>query len=68
MKKYTQETINKKYPCGNAGRIQYRVICQEHYEDIKKLNLEVKCFWRLIPQIKSSREAESEKTEFGKES
>lgn len=42
MKKYTQEMIDKKYPCGNAGWIQYRVICQEHYEDIKKL-LEVKC-------------------------
>lgn len=42
MKKYTQEVIDQKYPCGNGGWIQYRVICQEHYEDIKKL-LEVKC-------------------------
>ncbi len=42
MKKYTQETIDNKYSCGNGGRIQYRVICQEHYEDIKK-RLEVKC-------------------------
>lgn len=41
-KKYTQEVIDKKYPCSNGGWIQYRVICQEHYEDIKKL-LEVKC-------------------------
>lgn len=42
VKKYTQDVINKKYPCGNGGWIQYRVTCQEHYEDIKKL-LEVKC-------------------------
>lgn len=42
MKKYTQEFIDKKYLCGNGGWRQYRVICQEHYEDIKKL-LEVKC-------------------------
>lgn len=42
MTKYTQEFIDKKYPCGNAGWIHYRVICQEHYEDIKKL-LKVKC-------------------------
>ena len=26
-----------KYPCGDGGWIHYRVICQEHYEDIKKL-------------------------------
>lgn len=25
MKKYTQEVIDKKYPCGNGGWIQYRV-------------------------------------------
>ena len=42
MKKYTQEFIDKKYPCGDGGWIKYRVICQEHYDDIKKL-LEVKC-------------------------
>ena len=42
MNKYTQEVIDKKYPCGNGGWIQYRVICQENYEDIRKL-LEVKC-------------------------
>lgn len=42
MKKYTQEYIDNQYPCGNGGWIHYRVICQEHYEDIKKL-LTVKC-------------------------
>ncbi len=38
LKKYTQEYIDNK----DGGWIHYRVICQEHYEDIKKL-LEVKC-------------------------
>ena len=42
LKKYTQEQIDNKYPCGDGGWIHYRVLCQEHYEDIKKL-LEVKC-------------------------
>ncbi len=42
MTKYMQEFIDKKYPCGNAGWIHYRVISQEHYEDIKKL-LKIKC-------------------------
>ena len=42
MEKYTQEYIDNKYPCGDGGWIHYRVTCQEHYEDIKKL-LEVKC-------------------------
>ena len=41
MKKYTQEYIDNKYPCSDGGWIHYRVICQEHYEDLKKL-LEVK--------------------------
>lgn len=42
MKKYTQEIIDRKYPCGQGGWIQYRVICQEHDEDIRRL-LEAKC-------------------------
>ena len=41
LKKYMQEYIDNKYPCGDGGWIHYRVICQEHNEDIKKL-LEVK--------------------------
>ena len=39
---YTQEVIDNKYPCGEGGWIHYRVICEEHLEDIKKL-LAVKC-------------------------
>lgn len=42
MKKYTQEYIDNRYPCGDGGWIHYRVICREDYEDVKKL-LEVKC-------------------------
>ena len=36
------KNIDNKYPCGDGGWIHDRVICQEHYEDIKKL-LEIKC-------------------------
>ena len=36
------KNIDNKYPCGDGGWIHYRVICQEHFEDIKKL-LEIKC-------------------------
>ena len=36
LKKYTQEHIDNKYPCGEGGWIHYRVICQEHFEDIKR--------------------------------
>ena len=42
LKKYTQECIDNKYPCDDGGWIHYRVSCQDHYEDIKKL-LAVKC-------------------------
>ena len=42
---YTHE----KYPCGNGGWIQYRVICQENLKDIQKL-LSAK-FTRQIPVI-----------------
>ena len=34
---YTQEYIDNKYPCGDGGWIHYRVVCQDHYEDILKL-------------------------------
>lgn len=39
---YTQELIDNKYPCGEGGWIHYRVICEEHLDDVKKLLLE-KC-------------------------
>lgn len=42
LMKYTQEYIDNKYLCGDGGWIHYRVTCQEHLEDIKKL-LKVKC-------------------------
>ncbi len=42
LTKYTQEFIDNKYPCGEGGWINYRVICEEHLEDAKKLLLE-KC-------------------------
>ena len=42
LMKCTQECIDNKYPCSDGGWIHYRVIHQEHYEDILKL-LEVKC-------------------------
>lgn len=41
LKNYTREYIDNKYPCGDGGWVHYRVICQEHYEDIIKL-LELK--------------------------
>lgn len=41
LTKYTQDYIDNKYPCGSGGWIHYRVICLEHFEDIKKL-LELK--------------------------
>lgn len=42
LKKYAQEYIDNKYPCSDGGWIHYRVIGQEHYEDIQKL-LAIKC-------------------------
>ena len=42
LQKYTQEYIDGKYPCGDGGWIHYRVIGDEHLEDIKIL-LNVKC-------------------------
>ena len=34
---YTKEYIDNKYSCGDGGWIHYRVICQCHLDDIKKL-------------------------------
>ena len=34
---YTKQYINNKYPCGDGGWLHYRVICQCHLDDIKKL-------------------------------
>lgn len=41
LQEYTQKCIDNKYPCGDGGWIHYRVTCEEHFHDIKKL-LEVK--------------------------
>lgn len=40
--RHTQEVIDKKYPCGNGGWIQYRVTCPEQLKDIKTI-LALKC-------------------------
>lgn len=37
LSEYTRECIDSKYPCGDGGWIHYRIVCQEHYEDAKKL-------------------------------
>lgn len=42
VRKYAQQSIDQKYPCGDGGWIHYRVTCQEHFEDIQTL-LAVKC-------------------------
>ena len=42
LQKYTQEYIDKKYPCGDGGWIHYRVTSKEYFNDIKIL-LSVKC-------------------------
>ncbi len=42
LQRYTQEYIDKKYPCGDGGWIHYRVTDKEHVGDIQKL-LWVKC-------------------------
>lgn len=42
VQRYTQEYIDNKYPCGDGGWIQYRITCEEHFDDIQKL-LTVKC-------------------------
>ena len=39
---YTQEYIDDKYPCGDGGWIHYRVLREEHLDDIKIL-LSAKC-------------------------
>lgn len=43
MSNYTKNSIDGKYPCGEGGWIHYRVLREEHVEDIKKLlHLKVK--------------------------
>lgn len=42
LQKYTQGYIDNRYPCGDGGWIHYRVMCKEHFDDIKTL-LSVKC-------------------------
>ena len=42
LQKYTQEYLDNKYPCSDGGWIHYRVIREEHFDDIKIL-LSVKC-------------------------
>lgn len=37
LQKYTQESIDNKYPCGDGGWIHYRVTGGEHLDDIKAL-------------------------------
>lgn len=42
LRKYTQDYIDNKYPCGDGGWIHYRITCREDLEDIQML-LSVKC-------------------------
>ncbi len=42
LQQYTQDYIDKKYPCGDGGWIHYRITCEEHLNDIQKLLL-IKC-------------------------
>ena len=42
LKKYAQDYIDNKSPCGDGGWIHYRVTSNEHFDDIKTL-LSVKC-------------------------
>ena len=42
LKKYTQDYIDNKYPCGEGGWIHYRVSRKEQLEDIQTL-LAIKC-------------------------
>ena len=42
LQAYTQNYIDNKYPCGEGGWIHYRVLNEEHFNDIMQL-LAVKC-------------------------
>ena len=42
VKKYTQDYIDNRYPCGSGGWIHYRVTCDENLRDIEML-LKEKC-------------------------
>ena len=37
VQKYTQECIDRKYPCGDGGWIHYRITCKENYDDVLRL-------------------------------
>ena len=37
LQEYARDLIDNKYPCGDGRWIHYRVICQEHFEDIKTM-------------------------------
>lgn len=37
LSEYTRQKIDNKYPCGDGGWIQYRIISKEHFEDIRIL-------------------------------
>lgn len=37
LSEYTRQKIDAKYPCGDGGWIQYRIISKEQFEDIKIL-------------------------------
>jgi hypothetical protein len=37
MTDYTKEYIDNKYPCSDGGWIHYRVLKEEHLQDIEKL-------------------------------
>lgn len=39
LTEYTKEYINNKYRCGEGGWIQYRVLEEQHLNDIEKLLL-----------------------------
>ena len=42
LQAYTQNYIDNKYPCGDGGWIHYRVLNEEHFNDVLRL-LAVKC-------------------------
>lgn len=34
---YAQKIWEDRYPCGSGGWLQFRVLCEEHLEELKKL-------------------------------
>lgn len=37
LRKYAQDYIDNKFPCGDGGWIHYRIACREHVEDVQTL-------------------------------